>query len=235
MDRDPVALQLANRIFKFAIDRSKCNHYEFYTKKLDSLLDPLPKNWPGKFDAIIGNPPWKTRHSTDTQALRNLFPSYLCGDFDVYLAFILKAHQYLKPNGLLTMVIPNQFLFNQNAEKVRSLLLAEYEFLRLDIYPRRCFVELPSVAPISFLARKRETKKKVSFRTVVSFNHEFVGLFDRTNSRKSSIGLIWKKLPGNVFHPLASEKPSSSLTSITDCLSRNWVTFLAGQNWGKNI
>ena len=201
MDRDAVALQLAQRIIKYAKGASGDRVFEFCTSQQDSILDPLPRRWPHAFDAIVGNPPWKTRHATDAGRYREAFDAHLFGNFDVYLAFILQAHKYLKPNGFMAMVLPSQFLFNQNAKKVRELLLSEYEFLRLDIYPRLSFVELPSVAPVAFLAQKRGAQARHR-RTCISYDHAYIGHPDRPRSRTSKVAELWSKLPGSAIHPL---------------------------------
>ncbi|MEI9925417.1 MAG: N-6 DNA methylase [Bradyrhizobium sp.] len=201
MDRDAVALQLAQWIIKYAKRESGDRAFEFCTSQQDSILDPLPRRWPQVFDAIVGNPPWKTRHATDAQHYRTAFGEHLFGSFDVYLAFILQAHKYLKPRGFMAMVLPSQFLFNQNAEPVRELLLSQYNFLRLDVYPRRSFVELPSVAPVAFLAQKRDAQARHG-RTRVSYGQADIGHSERPRSRTSKIAELWSKLPGNAIHPL---------------------------------
>jgi hypothetical protein len=200
-DRDPVALQLSQRILRYAKRVSGDRIFEFCTNQQDSILDPLPRQWPHAFDAIVGNPPWKTRHATDTERYREAFDAYLFGNFDVYLAFILQAHKYLKPRGFMAMVLPSQFLFNQNASRVRELLLSEYEFLRLYIYPRLSFVELPSVAPVAFLAQKRGPQARHR-PTRISYGQVNVGHRDRPRSRTSKVAALWSKLPGSAFHPL---------------------------------
>jgi SAM-dependent methyltransferase len=204
IDRDPAALRLARRLLDFSISHAGCDRFEFRTTTMNSLVDRLPRKWPEKFDAVIGNPPWKTRHSIDSRSLRGLFNPYLGGDFDVYLAFILRAHRILKAGGFLSMVVPNQFLFNQNAKAIRRLLLTEYDFLRLDVYPRRSFIELPSVAPISFLAQKRASGRRApEVRTQISYHKDIVGHRNRRYSWSPSAAEFWLRLPGNVFHPLA--------------------------------
>ena len=207
IDRDAAALQLAERILTFALDRSGCGLFKFHTARLDSICDRLPERWPRRFDAVIGNPPWKTRHPTDSPLLRRLLHPFLSGNFDLSLAFILRAHELLKPHGLLSMVLPSGFLFNQNAEMVRSLLLDEYDILKLSIYPRRSFIEIPCLAPVSFLARKHPSARLRRSHTAICYIHDKIGHSKRKRaSRMAAIAAIWTRLPGKVFHPLANGK-----------------------------
>ena len=184
IDRDAAALQLAERILTFALDRSGCGLFKFHTARLDSICDRLPERWPRRFDAVIGNPPWKTRHPTDSPLLRRLLHPFLSGNFDLSLAFILRAHELLKPHGLLSMVLPSGFLFNQNAEMVRSLLLDEYDILKLSIYPRRSFIEIPCLAPVSFLARKHPSARLRRSHTAICYIHDKIGHSKRKREPK---------------------------------------------------
>src|SRR6266480_4320540 len=107
MDRDETALRVAKKLFAYASSWSKNQNFRLLTAKVDSVLQEVPKGWPRMFDAVIGNPPWKTRHATDAPRFREAFEPFLRGQFDVYLAFILRADRLLKPNGILSMVVPS--------------------------------------------------------------------------------------------------------------------------------
>lgn len=208
-DRDPAALNLARKLVGFAQTFQRSRKFKLLTAEVDSISSKLPRNWPKTFDAIMGNPPWKTRHETDTHVYRNLFKPSLNGQFDVYLAFMLRAHALLKPGGLISMVIPSGFLFNQNAANIRQLLVNDYDILRLRIYPRRTFTEVPCIIPVSFLARKRETLRASRRRvyTTISYDDGSLGGPNRPRLRRSlNAAAVWRKLPGNVFHPLASNE-----------------------------
>ena len=233
MDRDQAAIEVAQRIFAFAQRQSGASDSQLRLAKLDSVIDPLPKGWPQMFDAIIGNPPWKTRHATDDAVLRRLFSPQLSGHFDVYLAFMLKANSYLKAGGILSMVVPSGFLFNQNAASVRSLLLNEYDILRVCIYPRRSFIELPCVIPISFVARKRVSILCERRRTNVVYCHGQMGHMGRRKSRSYAATSVWARLPGTVLHPTARADDLFLADMKHDSRLLDWGEFSCGAILGK--
>jgi hypothetical protein len=213
MERDREAICLAKTILGFALRQQSDPGFKFSASQQDSICSDLPRHWPRQFDAIVGNPPWKTRHPIDCPRLLATYRSYLTGQFDVYLAFMLRAHHLLKKGGLLSMVVPGPFLFNRNAEAVRRLFLEHYDIVSLTLYPRRAFVELPSVAPIAFVLRKKSDTPARALRTRISY---FVGSLGgplRPRLKRYIAPGIWKKLPASVFHPLAS-RDSLFLVSI---------------------
>lgn len=232
VDRDPLAIQVAGRILQFARQRADCPRFTFQAQRFDSILDPLPDTWPRRFDAIIGNPPWKTCHPTDAPMYRQRFAPYLRGRFDVYLAFMLQAHAYLKPHGLLSFVLPSQFLFNQNAVDVRDFLLTEFDILRLDVYPRRSFVELSIVAPVSFLARKRSGSVSKRMRTTVAYHPGPVGHGERQHSGNRVAAAVWDRLPGKIFHPMACTATSFLAKMTRDGVLKDFGEIACGARLG---
>ncbi|HTL66655.1 MAG TPA: N-6 DNA methylase [Lacunisphaera sp.] len=203
MDRDREAISLARIIVGFALRQENDPDFKFSASLQDSIWSDLPRHWPRQFDAVIGNPPWKTRHPIDCPRLLDTYRTYLTGQFDVYLAFMLRAHGLLKEGGLLSMVVPGTFLFNRNAEAVRRMFLEHYDLVSLTLYPRRAFVELPSVAPIAFVFRKKNGAGVRARSTRISYSGGSLGGLLRPQlSRRIAPG-IWLKLPAHVFHPLA--------------------------------
>jgi hypothetical protein len=234
MDRDATALKLAQQLIGFAQRAGKIKNFKLLTAQTDSVLQGPPKHWPRRFDAIVGNPPWKTRHPTDTLRLKAAFDSKLKGQFDVYLAFMLKADCLLKPGGLLSMVVPSGFLFNQNATHVRNLLLEDYDILRLRIYPRRTFVEVPCVIPVSFLARKRLETDRSKRSTIISYDQSSLGGPHRPRLTRTLIAArVWQQLPNKVFHPLASREMLFLANFTKETALNNHGALAIGAQFGR--
>jgi methylase of polypeptide subunit release factors len=114
----------------------------------DALIDPVGQfhsrglDWtsafpevfadavPG-FDAIIANPPYiniRLLTKTHGNAVKDYFRSkYRCArrGFDLYVLFLERAYQLLKPGGLCGMVVPNKLAAMQYAGPCRQLLLQQ--------------------------------------------------------------------------------------------------------------
>jgi hypothetical protein len=205
MDRDPVPLAMAQRLCQFGAGFPASGSFRLSVATQDSLIDEPPGNWPRRYSAVIGNPPWKGGHSDYNETIRGHFRPALRGTFDLYLAFILRAHELVRPGGLLNFVVPSTFLFNRNASDVRRLLLDNYDILALHVYPQRSFIEIPCLIPISFLARKRASVRSRS-TTLISYHQTELGGVQRPrHSERVAVAAVWRQLPGYVFHPLIRE------------------------------
>lgn len=202
LDRDPTALEIAARIVGYAKLASSSLGFRLKVACLDSLLEDLPCRWPRQFSAVIGNPPWKARQQQYTQTVREYFRPTLRGNFDLYLAFFLRAHDLVCPAGLICFTIPSTFLFNQNAEGIRQLILDNYDILSLRLYPQRSFIEVPCVIPISILARRR-TGKGSRAPTLISYHPVELGGPQRPRTaQRVQMAELWSQTPGHVFHPI---------------------------------
>ena len=92
--------------------------------------DSLKCNWSvvfgvNLFDYIIGNPPYVNTHdmSKDTAAfLKQTFSTTRAGVFNIFYAFIEHAFQFLSPHGVLSYIVPNNFLTIKSATELRKLL-----------------------------------------------------------------------------------------------------------------
>ena len=74
------------------------------------------------FDCIIGNPPYGV--SIQKEYRKTVEEKYEhVPDYEIYYYFILLGQKLLKDNGYLAYIIPNTWLFNQNAQKFREALL----------------------------------------------------------------------------------------------------------------
>lgn len=203
VDQDRVAIELTSRILRFASAGKRTRNYSFSSSCQDSLLQPLPAKWPGQYDAVVGNPPWIARKPVTSELLRKKFWPLLRGHFDIYLAFMLRAHALLRPGGYLTYVVPSGFLFNCTAAPIRRLLLEQYEILSLTTYPQRSFIEVPCIIPISFLARKKERQSERVLFTKIRNEHTGLGGPNRPRGCTTvRVADIWKRLPDCGMNPL---------------------------------
>lgn len=93
----------------------------------DALADELPRG----FDAIVGNPPYvnirELARSHSKQAVADLRTRFRTaqGNFDLYVLFIERALELLRPGGRLGFIIPNKWATLDYARALRELLLRE--------------------------------------------------------------------------------------------------------------
>ncbi len=78
----------------------------------------------GGFDVVVGNPPYVNARNMDIIDRKYLNEKYkaLQGSYDLYAAFLLKAHDLLKQTGRYGWIIPNKLLIADYAKKVLRTL-----------------------------------------------------------------------------------------------------------------
>jgi len=92
---------------------------------------PILREPDGGFDAVIGNPPYvnirRLSQTRDGAVKRYLRERYRCarGAYDLYVLFLEKALELLRPGGRCGMVVPNKIAAAQYAQSCRSLLLQQ--------------------------------------------------------------------------------------------------------------
>ena len=80
----------------------------------------------GGFDVVIGNPPYVLGRETFDQNIKDYlsfsYKSY-GGKFDLYIYFTERVISLLRQGGRLGYIVPNTLLANENAAKLRKMLL----------------------------------------------------------------------------------------------------------------
>ena len=92
--------------------------------------DSLKINWTEEFDVdsfslIIGNFPYVNPHDINKEIVQFLKKSFITtqsGVFNIFYAFIEKGLNYLEEDGILSFIIPNNFLTIKSAFELRRLL-----------------------------------------------------------------------------------------------------------------
>jgi len=235
VDRDPVALSIARRIVNFAGNEDEAGQFKFNTTRRDSLIDELPSFWPKQFSVVVGNPPWKQIAGNHARLLQQQFAYWMTmARYDIYLAFIARAHSLIAPGGYLSFVLPSTFLFNGGAAaNVRRLLLENYDILNVTLYPQSSFIELSCVIPVSFLAKKRLKKARYTALTRISYHSTPLG--GSMRPRSSYLldgGRLWKQLPQCIFHPRANTTISFLTRELAGPSLNHWGSLIGGVHLG---
>jgi type I restriction-modification system DNA methylase subunit len=77
----------------------------------------------GGFDVIVGNPPYVEIQTQDRREAEYLKANYaVSGNFDVYLPFIQRALELVRPGGRVGYIVPHKFMTNNYGGKLREFL-----------------------------------------------------------------------------------------------------------------
>lgn len=112
------------------------------------------------FAAVLMNPPYleaKRMRSADpglSGRLRAWFPG-LEGAYDLYMAFLARALEWVRPGGFVGAVLPNKFLVAKYAERMRREFLAKHHVATIvDVSRVEGVFSGTSVYPILFVVQR---------------------------------------------------------------------------------
>ncbi len=121
-DIDAVSVKLAriNYALKFMIPEKQMI-YSHITEQDYLLFSPDLK-----FDFIIGNPPWGYEYTNaQKEILLAKFVSASGSNIESYDVFVEQAFHHLKPDGILSFILPEAFLNVKAHRPIRNILLTE--------------------------------------------------------------------------------------------------------------
>lgn len=122
------------------------------------------------FDIVIGNPPYvdsetMTRTDSDLRTLYSEMYSTAKGNWDLFVIFIERGLDLLKPKGVISYIVPNKLVGARYTNTLRSQLL------RLDVCELRDFSKVDvfkeaDVYPMVFVVRKSDPRNSVVMTTM---------------------------------------------------------------------
>jgi adenine-specific DNA-methyltransferase len=185
-------LAITQAIFGIDIDVSTVMKARQQTKLPASNLkcaDALTESDLGSFDVVVGNPPYVSiremarSHTPEyVNGLRERFQTAR-GNFDLYVLFIERALQLLKPGGRLGLIVPNKWATLDYARKLREMLLRETSLEQIvDLSTLRVFPQAGTYPQIIVLQRQPAATDHC---LRISHVTDFAG-FQRPNSENQS-------------------------------------------------
>ncbi|WP_281321682.1 Eco57I restriction-modification methylase domain-containing protein, partial [Thermodesulfovibrio sp. 1176] len=101
---------------------------------MDSILssiDEWEKSFPevfaqSGFSVVIGNPPYVRGENIEESlrdSLRNMYPNLFLGHIDVYTAFIRRAVDLLKNEGILGFIVSNKWMRAKYGKPLRKIFI----------------------------------------------------------------------------------------------------------------
>mgnify|MGYP000945815408 CR=1 FL=1 len=102
-------------------------HHDFLTFMPDKL-----------YDLIIGNPPY---FNLVKNSIPKEYHKYMNGRTSIYIIFILKCLSLLSKNGILSFVLPQNFLNCSYYKLVREKIFNEYTIININNHNEECYLE----------------------------------------------------------------------------------------------
>jgi len=138
----------------------------------------------GGFDCVIGNPPYGAElPSQHVKFYRNHYKTVI-GHSEIYYLFIEKAIKNLiSKNGLIGYIIPNAWLSNKYASKVRELLINETEINYLINFNRKIIFKDANVETSIFII-KNKTPNETN-KTFVGQDLDSIYLYNQSEWRNN--------------------------------------------------
>ena len=117
-------------IYACDIDTEKCtnmlNYLPYGNVRCGSFFEQT--DWEGRFDVVIGNPPFVRIHNITNEIKEQIKDFNLCiGMYDLYYAFYEYGLKMLNPQGKLLYISPNSFTKNASGKNMREYI--EYNHL----------------------------------------------------------------------------------------------------------
>lgn len=132
----------------------------------DSLL--IYSKWIGKFDYVVGNPPYVRVHNMDENVRRIVrsFPHSKEGMTDLYIVFYEIGIEMLNQYGKLGYISPNSFMKNTSEKEFRNFLIKkEYIAAIFDFKTSKLFKGVDTYDCICILDKNSErAEKTVDYR-----------------------------------------------------------------------
>ena len=188
----------------------------------------------GGFDIVIGNPPYVRIQSQDraeADYYRKRYESAY-GSFDIYVLFMERAIQLLKPGGRLGFITSGKFLKSTYGKKLQKLLLREATVERiLDLSDLQVFADATTYPMVMVFRKGRDLTSEFDY---VAASAGSSGRLDKPDSDKATITTAAQDvLDKGIWPPLSvDERPiakklldmSSTLGDISTNIFQGLVT-----------
>jgi adenine-specific DNA-methyltransferase len=108
-----------------------------------------------RYDAVIGNPPYGRVLRPPAAMLKRYHPVISDGYVNLYALFVEQALQWVRPGGLICLIIPMSFVGGPYFAELRKRILQSASVLRLDLIDKRSDVFLDVLYDLCVLVLRR--------------------------------------------------------------------------------
>ena len=128
----------------------------------------------GGFDIVLGNPPYvriQTLDRAEANYYRSNYESAF-GSFDLYVVFLEKSLELLKPGGRLGFITSGKFLKSAYGKKIQEVLRREATIEEIvDLSSQKVFGEATNY-PVILIVRKGSSLETISYKAVTALDAE---------------------------------------------------------------
>ena len=127
------------------------------------------------FDVVIGNPPYGASFTDEEKSfIKQHYKISAQGKIDSYKQFFEFGFLITKPNGFLSYITPNTFLYNIQSKGLRELILENQTIIEGIELRKNIFADAPDVVPVIFTVRNQSVDLQYDVKTKVAFpNHRY--------------------------------------------------------------
>jgi adenine-specific DNA-methyltransferase len=109
------------------------------------------------FDAIIGNPPYGRVLRPTKKMLQDFAPAITNGYVNLYALFLEQALRFVKPGGVICLIVPMSFIGGPYFANLRKRILQTTDVLSLDPIDKRSDVFLDVLYDVCVLALRKKS------------------------------------------------------------------------------
>lgn len=182
----------------------------------------------GKFDCVIGNPPWIDIKGLDNFIVKILFEKYSTVEnrMNIYSVFIHKSLELLKDKGLFGFITPSSFLTQSSYNKLRTLILNTYQVKNIVRLPDNVFENVTAESAITIIENEKDSNTtidviiydpKININTInpdEAIKHHSINQFEIINSNEFVINLYLTPEVNDILNKI--ENDTTPLLDICD-------------------
>lgn len=271
LDAEAVELAKINLWLRTIQEEMKLNELNNNIKQGNSLVSDKTidtdnffdwnKEFPFKFDVVIGNPPWisiKGKHKSialSEEELTYYFKTYNCDTYrpNMYEIFIIKGLSLVANDGYFAFIVPDRLCYNEQFKELRKKILEEYSIKKIwfkpkfpgiigdtvvfviqNKKPKGNFIEIAEYPSDVFFKISQETYLSTSDFTWFCTKKEILDLFNKISDSKKLCELFQTKV-GFIARPGSLTEEQEKPSQMVVLKGENVGRFIKQKNWWFNF
>ena len=142
---------------------------------------------PSKYDLIIGNPPF---YVMKKEIVDKIYYPYFDGRPNIFVLFIIKSLELLNDNGILSFILPKNFLNCLYYDKIRNYIVKNFQILNI-IESTDKFIDTQQET-IIFIIRKLLVKTGIDNKKYVLNIHSYTIFIVENNMNMNKIVKLYE-------------------------------------------